>query len=67
LNDVCDALRLRRTELATVRGAQPPAKNTLSHANKVRDHRLAEVGRIGSGFVVCRQAQLLAERGVGLS
>ena len=42
LNDVCDALRLRRTELATVRGAQPPAKNTLSHANKVRDHRLAE-------------------------
>lgn len=42
LNDVCDGLRLRRTELATVRGAQPPAKNTLSHANKVRDHALAE-------------------------
>lgn len=42
LNDVCDALRLRRTALSTVRGAQPPAKNTLSHANKVRDHALAE-------------------------
>lgn len=42
LNDVCDALRLRRTELAGVRGAQPPAKNTLSHANKVRAHTLAE-------------------------
>jgi len=42
LNDVCDALRLRRTALATVRGAQPPAKNTLSHANKVRDHAMAE-------------------------
>lgn len=42
LNDVCDALRLRRTALFGVRGAQPPAKNTLSHANKVRDHALAE-------------------------
>jgi hypothetical protein len=42
LNDVCDALRLRRSALATVRGAQPPAKNTLSHANKVRDHVMAE-------------------------
>ena len=37
LNDVCDALRLRVGSLFTVRGARPPAKNTLSYANKVRD------------------------------
>ena len=37
LNDVCDALRLRVGSLFTIRAARPPAKNTLSHANKVRD------------------------------
>jgi hypothetical protein len=42
LNDVCDALRLRVGSLFTVRAAQPPAKNTLSHANKVRDCAMAE-------------------------
>jgi hypothetical protein len=42
LNDVCDALRLFSGPLSAIRGARPPAKNTLSHANKVRDHALAE-------------------------
>jgi hypothetical protein len=42
LNDVCDALRLRVGSLFTVRAARPPAKNTLSHANKVRDCAMAE-------------------------
>src|SRR5471030_82645 len=42
LNDVCDALRLRVSALAPMRGATPPARNTLSHANKHRDCGLAE-------------------------
>lgn len=42
LNDVCDALRLHVTALFAIRGARPPARNTLSHANKVRDCALAE-------------------------
>lgn len=42
LNDVCDSLRLWATPLRALRGATPPARNTLSHANKVRDCRLAE-------------------------
>jgi hypothetical protein len=42
LNDVCDALHLSSGPLSAIRGARPPAKNTLSHANKVRDHALAE-------------------------
>lgn len=42
LNDVCDALRLRVTALCAMRGATPPARNTLSHANKERDCALAE-------------------------
>ena len=42
LNDVCDALRMNRGTLATIRGATPPSRNNLSHANKVRDARMAE-------------------------
>ena len=42
LNDVCDALSNHRTDLAAIRGATPPCRNTLSHANKVRDARMAE-------------------------
>lgn len=41
-NDVCDALGLRSSALATIRGARQLRRNTLSHANKVRDHTLAE-------------------------
>lgn len=42
LNDVCDALRLQVTALWAMRGATPPARNTLSNANKERDCALAE-------------------------
>jgi hypothetical protein len=42
LNDVCDALRLHCGPLSALRGATPPSRNTLSHANKHRDAALAE-------------------------
>lgn len=42
LNDVCDALRLQVTALFAMRKATPPARNTLSHANRERDCVLAE-------------------------
>jgi len=42
LNDVCDALRLHSGPLAALRGATPPSRNNLSHANKHRDASLAE-------------------------
>jgi len=42
LNDVCDALSMNAGALATIRGARPPSRNNLSHANKVRDSRMAE-------------------------
>ena len=42
LNDVCDALRLHSGPLSALRGATVPRKNTLSHANRQREARLAE-------------------------
>jgi IS4 transposase len=42
LNDLCDALQLNSGPLSAVRGATPPTRNNLSHANKVRDAALAE-------------------------
>jgi len=42
LNDVCDALRLHCGPLSALRGATPPPKNTLSHANRTRDPQMAE-------------------------
>ena len=42
LNDVCDALRLHSGPLSALRGAKPPCKNTLSHANRTRAHKMAE-------------------------
>jgi hypothetical protein len=42
LNDVCDALRLHSGSLSALRGATPPSKNTLSHANRRRDPKMAE-------------------------
>lgn len=41
LNDVCDWLRLKSAVLARF-GVTPPARNTLSHANKQRDAQFAE-------------------------
>ncbi len=40
LNDVCDALRLHAPKLSVLRGAVPPHRNTLSHANSIRDAKL---------------------------
>jgi len=42
LNDVCDSLGLFSGPLSAIRGATPPKRNTLSHANKVRDAAMAE-------------------------
>jgi hypothetical protein len=42
LNDVCDALQLHSGPLSSIRGATPPTRNNLSHANKVRDAAMAE-------------------------
>jgi hypothetical protein len=42
LNDVCDALRLHSGPLSALRGATPPSRNNLSHANKHRDATMAE-------------------------
>ena len=42
LNDLCDALRLFSGPLSAIRGATPPSSNALSHANQVRDAKMAE-------------------------
>ena len=42
LNDVCDSLRLFSGKLVAVRGATPPSRNNLSHANKKRSAAMAE-------------------------
>lgn len=42
LNDVCDGLKLWATPLRALRGATPPSRNALSHANKIRDSGMAE-------------------------
>ena len=42
LNDVCDALNLPSGPLSSLRAAEPPRRNTLSHANKVRSAEMAE-------------------------
>jgi len=42
LNDVCDSLGLFSGPLSAIRGATAPKRNTLSHANQVRDAAMAE-------------------------
>lgn len=42
LADVCDAMALRVSRLLHLRGATPPARNTLSYANRNRDPKLME-------------------------
>ena len=42
LNDVCDALGLNSGPLSALRGATPPSRNNLSHANRERDPAMAE-------------------------
>jgi hypothetical protein len=41
LHDVCDALKNHWVKLFGIRGAEPPAKNTFSHANRERDGEMA--------------------------
>lgn len=42
LNDVCDSLRLHAGYLIGIRGATPPTRNNLSHANRERNAAMAE-------------------------
>ena len=42
LNDVCDNLQMHKATLSTIRGATPPSRNNLSHANKIRSSDMAE-------------------------
>ena len=42
LNDVADALRANRALMGSIRGAEPPSRNGLSHANKTRTPKMAE-------------------------
>lgn len=42
LNDVCDTLSNHDGKILTMRGATPPSRNGLSHANKVRDSEMAK-------------------------
>jgi len=42
LNDVCDALRHHSSKLFAIRGATPPSRNGLSHANKAREADMME-------------------------
>lgn len=42
LNNVCDGMRMHLSKLLAIRGATPPARNTLLYANKVRSAQMAE-------------------------
>ena len=42
LNDVCDSLRHHAARLFAIRGATPPSRNGLSHANKSRNADMIE-------------------------
>ena len=42
LNDLCDSLHLHSGPLGSVRGATPPSRNGLSHANRERSSTMAE-------------------------
>jgi hypothetical protein len=42
LNDVCDGLRHHQAKLGAIRGATPPSRNGLSHANKNRNSNMME-------------------------
>ena len=42
LNDICDSLKHHASKLNTIRGATPPSRNGLSHANKIRHADMAQ-------------------------
>ncbi len=71
LNDVCDALGLHSGPLSSLRGATPPNRNTLSHANKVRPADMAEqlfwavlehLGNLSPAFVSGRAGRRFGRR-----
>ena len=71
LNDVCDALGLHSGPLSSLRGATPPNRNTLSHANKVRPAEMAEqlfwavlehLGSLSPGFVSGKAGKRFARK-----
>jgi Transposase DDE domain/Domain of unknown function (DUF4372) len=71
LNDVCDALSLHSGPLSSIRGATPPNRNTLSHANKVRPAQMAEqlfwavfdhLGQLSPGFVSGKAGKRFARK-----
>ena len=71
LNDVCDALGLNSGPLSSLRGATPPTRNNLSHANKVRPAELAEklfwavfehLGHLSPRFVSGRAGKRFARK-----
>jgi hypothetical protein len=71
LNDVCDALQLNSGPLSAIRGATPPTRNNLSHANKVRDPILAQklfwamyehLGNLSPKFVSGKAAKRFARK-----
>src|SRR2546421_9545540 len=71
LNDVCDGLQLNSGRLSALRGATPPSRNNLSHANRERDAALAEklfwevfghLGDLSPRFVSGRAGKRFARR-----
>lgn len=71
LNDVCDALGLHSGPLSAIRGATPPNRNTLSHANKVRPAAMAEqlfwsvlehLGNLSPGFISGKAGKRFARK-----
>ena len=71
LNDVCDALQLNSGPLSAIRGARPPTRNNLSHANRVRDPVMAEqlfwavyehLGQLSPRFVSGQAAKRFAQK-----
>jgi hypothetical protein len=71
LNDVCDALNLHSGPLSSIRGATPPSRNNLSHADKVRPAQMAEklfwavlehLGRLSPKFVSGKAGKRFARK-----
>jgi hypothetical protein len=71
LNDVADSLRLHSGPLSAIRGATPPSRNNLSHANKERPAEMAEqlfwqtldhLRRLSPAFAAGRGGKRLAYR-----
>ena len=71
LNDVCDALRLHSGPLSALRGATPPSRNNLSHANKRRHAAFVEglfwavldhLQKLSPGFAAGGRGKGLARR-----